>query len=182
MSKYNITVHSIVKTSSSSFSGTFSLTDNEITVNGRTVSATVTGAVDSIVYNGVAIAKIRGITAEAEVGAIYIGKVVKTADFGAFVNFLPGKDGLVHISELANARVAKTTDIVKEGDQVRVKVVGFDDRGKVKLSMRVVDQATGADITAEVGEKRPREPGEDDGERRPPRRDRDDRRPRRDRD
>jgi polyribonucleotide nucleotidyltransferase len=129
-----------------------------------------------------AIAKIRGITAEAEVGAIYIGKVVKTADFGAFVNFLPGKDGLVHISELANARVAKTTDIVKEGDQVRVKVVGFDDRGKVKLSMRVVDQATGADITAEVGEKRPREPGEDDGERRPPRRDRDDRRPRRDRD
>ncbi len=130
-----------------------------------------------------AIAKIRGITAEAEVGAIYIGKVVKTADFGAFVNFLPGKDGLVHISELNNERVNRTTDVVKEGDQVRVKVVGFDDRGKVKLSMRVVDQATGADITAEVGERRPREPREGDeggdGERRPPRRDRE-RRDRRD--
>jgi polyribonucleotide nucleotidyltransferase len=113
------------------------------------------------------------------VGVIYNGKVVKTAEFGAFVNFLGAKDGLVHISELAQERVNKTTDIVKEGDQVKVKVLGFDDRGKVKLSMRVVDQATGADITDQVGAKRPREDGDrpDRGERR----DRGDRGPRRDR-
>jgi polyribonucleotide nucleotidyltransferase len=133
-----------------------------------------------------AIDRIKGITAEAEIGAIYNGKVVKTAEFGAFVNFLGAKDGLVHISELANERVNKTTDIVKDGDAVKVKVIGFDDRGKVKLSMRVVDQATGADISEQVGERRPREPGEGEDrprregtgrddrggrERRPPRRD-----------
>ena len=84
---------------------------------------------------------------------IYTGKVVKTADFGAFVNFLGSKDGLVHISELQQGRVAKTTDVVNQGDAVKVKVIGFDDRGKVKLSMRVVDQATGADITEQVGAK-----------------------------
>ena len=123
-----------------------------------------------------AIDKIRGIVAEPEIGVIYTGKVVKTAEFGAFVNFLGAKDGLVHISELANERVNRTTDVVKEGDAVKVKVIGFDDRGKVKLSMRVVDQATGADITAEVGERRPREEGEG-GDR--PRRERDDRGPRR---
>ena len=125
-----------------------------------------------------AIDKIRGIVAEPEVGVIYTGKVVKTAEFGAFVNFLGAKDGLVHISELANERVNRTTDVVKEGDAVKVKVIGFDDRGKVKLSMRVVDQQTGADITEQVGERRPREPREGDGEDRP-RRDRDDRGPRR---
>ncbi len=100
-----------------------------------------------------AIDRIRGITAEPELGVIYVGKVVKTADFGAFVNFLGARDGLVHISELAQGRVAKTTDVVAAGDQVRVKVLGFDDRGKVKLSMRVVDQATGADISDQVGPK-----------------------------
>jgi polyribonucleotide nucleotidyltransferase len=100
-----------------------------------------------------AIDKIRGIVAEPEVGVIYTGKVVKTADFGAFVNFLGSRDGLVHISELASTRVAKTTDVVKQGDMVRVKVLGFDDRGKIKLSMRVVDQATGADITDQVGSR-----------------------------
>ena len=100
-----------------------------------------------------AIDRIRGITAEAEVGAIYNGKVVKTAEFGAFVNFLGAKDGLVHISELKQGRVNKTTDVVQQGDQVKVKVIGFDDRGKVKLSMRVVDQETGADITDQVGAK-----------------------------
>ncbi|MCE2921662.1 MAG: S1 RNA-binding domain-containing protein, partial [Roseomonas sp.] len=104
---------------------------------------------------------IKGIVAEPEIGVIYNGKVVKTADFGAFVNFLGAKDGLVHISELANDRVNKTTDIVKEGDAVKVKVIGFDERGKVKLSMRVVDQATGADITEQVGAKRPRPEGDD---------------------
>ncbi|MGO8920071.1 MAG: polyribonucleotide nucleotidyltransferase [Stellaceae bacterium] len=91
---------------------------------------------------------IRGIVAEPEIGVIYNGKVVKTVDFGAFVNFLGARDGLVHISELAPHRVGKTTDIVKVGDQVKVKVLGFDDRGKVKLSMKQVDQATGEDISA----------------------------------
>ncbi len=96
---------------------------------------------------------IRGIVAEPEIGVIYNGKVVKTADFGAFVNFLGSKDGLVHISELTQGRVGKTTDVVNQGDAVKVKVIGFDDRGKVKLSMRVVDQLTGADITDQVGAK-----------------------------
>ena len=67
-------------------------------------------------------------------------------EFGAFVNFFGSKDGLVHISQLAKGRVAKTTDVVKEGDKVKVKLMGFDDRGKVKLSMRVVDQQTGEDL------------------------------------
>jgi polyribonucleotide nucleotidyltransferase len=67
-------------------------------------------------------------------------------DFGAFVNFFGSRDGLVHISQLAKGRVGKTTDVVKEGDKVKVKLMGFDDRGKVKLSMRVVDQQTGADL------------------------------------
>jgi polyribonucleotide nucleotidyltransferase len=96
---------------------------------------------------------IRGIVAEPEVGVIYTGKVVKTADFGAFVNFLGSRDGLVHISELTQGRVNKTTDVVAQGDSVKVKVMGFDDRGKVKLSMRVVDQATGEDISEKVGPK-----------------------------
>jgi len=89
---------------------------------------------------------IRGIVAEPEIGVIYNGKVVKVVDFGAFVNFLGAKDGLVHISELAPQRVGKVADVVKMGDQVKVKVLGFDDRGKVKLSMKQVDQATGEDI------------------------------------
>jgi polyribonucleotide nucleotidyltransferase len=96
---------------------------------------------------------IHGIVAEPELGAIYLGKVVKTADFGAFVNFLGSRDGLVHISELQQGRVNKTTDVVAVNDQVRVKCLGFDDRGKVKLSMRVVDQATGEDISDKVGAK-----------------------------
>jgi len=100
---------------------------------------------------------IRGIVAEPELGVIYNGKVVKTADFGAFVNFLGSRDGLVHISELAQGRVGRTTDIVNVGDAVKVKVIGFDERGKVKLSMRVVDQATGEDITEKVGPKGGRE-------------------------
>ena len=89
---------------------------------------------------------IKGIVAEPEQGAIYNGKVVKVVDFGAFVNFLGAKDGLVHISELAQQRVGKVSDIVKMGDPVKVKVLGFDDRGKVKLSMRQVDQQTGEDL------------------------------------
>ncbi|MBJ7577331.1 polyribonucleotide nucleotidyltransferase [Devosia sp. MC532] len=95
-----------------------------------------------------AIKWIRSITDEPEVNAIYQGTVVKTADFGAFVNFFGAKDGLVHISQLADQRVAKTTDVVKEGDKVWVKLLGFDERGKVRLSMKVVDQATGQEIVA----------------------------------
>ena len=100
-----------------------------------------------------AIDRIRGIVQEPEIGTIYNGKVVKTAEFGAFVNFLGSRDGLVHVSELSQGRVNKTTDVVNVGDAVKVKCLGFDDRGKVKLSMRVVDQATGADITDQVGSK-----------------------------
>ncbi|MBN9015762.1 MAG: S1 RNA-binding domain-containing protein, partial [Rhizobiales bacterium] len=89
---------------------------------------------------------IKGIAAEPEVGAIYQGTVVKAVDFGAFVNFFGAKDGLVHISQLSNQRVAKTQDVVKEGDKVWVKLLGFDERGKVRLSMKVVDQTTGEEI------------------------------------
>jgi polyribonucleotide nucleotidyltransferase len=89
---------------------------------------------------------IKSIASEPEVGQIYDGTVVKTMEFGAFVNFFGSKDGLVHISQLSKNRVAKTTDVVKEGDKVKVKLMGYDDRGKTKLSMRVVDQQTGADL------------------------------------
>ena len=92
---------------------------------------------------------IHTIVAEPEVGEIYEGTVVKTADFGAFVNFFGPRDGLVHISQLADNRVQKTTDVVKEGDKVWVKLMGFDERGKVRLSMKVVDQATGKEIVRE---------------------------------
>ncbi|AIJ67960.1 polyribonucleotide nucleotidyltransferase [Brucella suis] len=92
---------------------------------------------------------IHSIVAEPEVGEIYEGTVVKTADFGAFVNFFGPRDGLVHISQLAADRVAKTTDVVKEGQKVWVKLMGFDERGKVRLSMKVVDQETGKEIVAE---------------------------------
>ena len=97
---------------------------------------------------------IKGIVAEPEVGVIYDGKVVKIMDFGAFVNFMGSRDGLVHISELARDRVAKTGDVVAVGQAVKVKVVGFDDRGKIKLSMKVVDQATGEDISAQIDAER----------------------------
>ncbi|MBM3512376.1 MAG: polyribonucleotide nucleotidyltransferase, partial [Alphaproteobacteria bacterium] len=93
-----------------------------------------------------ALDKIRDIVAEPELGVIYTGKVVKIMDFGAFVNFLGKRDGLVHISELAPRRVAQVSDVVKEGDVVKVKCLGIDDRGKVKLSMKRVDQATGQEI------------------------------------
>ena len=95
-----------------------------------------------------AIDRIRDIIAEPEIGVIYSGKVVKTLDFGAFVNFIGSRDGLVHISELADHRVNTVNDIVKEGDVVRVKVLAVDDRGKVRLSMKSVNQETGEDLTA----------------------------------
>jgi polyribonucleotide nucleotidyltransferase len=103
-----------------------------------------------------------------EVGMIYTGKVVRVVDFGAFINFLGNQDGLCHISELKNERVGKVTDVVKEGDVVKVKVLSIDDRGKVKLSMRAVNQETGEEIPVEP--RQPRPVGEGQGER--PRRDR----------
>jgi len=119
---------------------------------------------------------IYSIVAEPEVGQIYEGKVVRIVDFGAFVNFFGAKDGLVHISELADYRVVKVEDIVKEGDVVKAKVLDIDSRGKVRLSMRVVDQATGEDITDKVSVREPKKPEEGgDGEGR-----RKDRKPRRD--
>ena len=100
---------------------------------------------------------IRNIVAEPEVGTIYDGKVVKVVDFGAFVNFLGPRDGLVHISELTDSRVEKVTEVINEGDEIKVKLIGIDDRGKVKLSMRVVNQETGEDISDQVAEKKKRD-------------------------
>jgi polyribonucleotide nucleotidyltransferase len=108
-----------------------------------------------------AIKWIKSIASDPEVGQIYDGTVVKVMEFGAFVNFFGSKDGLVHISQLAANRVQKTSDVVKEGDKVKVKLLGFDDRGKTRLSMKVVDQQTGEDLEAKdkggEGEKAPRE-------------------------
>ncbi len=126
---------------------------------------------------------IRSLTSEPEVGLIYTGKVVKVVDFGAFVNFFGSKDGLVHISQLAPRKVAQVKDVVNEGDSVKVKVLGFDDRGKVKLSMKVVDQETGEDLTEKQAAERAAngEPAEEERSERGPREDRGDRGPRRDR-
>lgn len=109
---------------------------------------------------------IEGIVEEAEVGKIYSGKVVNIVDFGAFVNFMGGKDGLVHVSEMKNERVEKVTDVVAEGDEVKVKVLEIDNRGKVRLSMRLVDQETGEELE---DTRPPREPRGDKGDRRGPR-------------
>ncbi|VXC69343.1 polyribonucleotide nucleotidyltransferase [Sphingomonas sp. AX6] len=126
-----------------------------------------------------AMAWIRGIVEEAEVGKVYDGKVVNLVDFGAFVNFMGGKDGLVHVSEIKNERVEKVSDALSEGQAVKVKVLEIDPRGKVRLSMRVVDQETGAELEDTRPAREPREPRGDRG----PRRDggdRGDRGPRRD--
>ena len=126
---------------------------------------------------------ILGIVEEAEVGKVYDGKVVNIVDFGAFVNFMGGKDGLVHVSEMRNERVEKPTDVVKEGQAVKVKVLEIDPRGKVRLSMRVVDQETGAELedTRPPREPRPeRSDRGDRGDRRGPGGPRGDRGPRRD--
>jgi polyribonucleotide nucleotidyltransferase len=93
-----------------------------------------------------ALKMIREIVAEPEIGEIYQGTVVGLKDFGAFVNFFGPKDGLVHVSQMANERVNHPKDVVKEGDKIWVKLLGFDDRGKVRLSMKVVDQETGKEI------------------------------------
>jgi polyribonucleotide nucleotidyltransferase len=120
---------------------------------------------------------ILGIVEEPEVGKIYTGKVVNIVDFGAFVNFMGGKDGLVHVSEMRNERVEKPTDVVSEGMEVKVKVLEIDQRGKVRLSMRVVDQETGEELEDTRPPREPREPreggrGDRGGDRRGPKGDR----------
>ncbi len=116
-----------------------------------------------------ALNRIKAITQEPEVGQIYKGKVVKIMEFGAFVNFFGAKDGLVHVSQLAPGRPERVEDVVKEGQEVFVKLLGFDDRGKVRLSMKIIDQATGKEIPRAEGEP------EEKFESRPPRRDHGDR-------
>ena len=91
---------------------------------------------------------IKSIVSEPEAGEIYDGKVVKVVDFGAFVNFFGARDGLVHVSQMAQGRVAKPSDVVKEGDKVWVKLLGFDERGKVRLTMKGIDQKTGEEMAA----------------------------------
>ena len=108
---------------------------------------------------------IEGIVEEAEVGKVYTGKVVNIVDFGAFVNFMGGKDGLVHVSEMKNERVEKPTDVVSEGQEVKVKVLEIDNRGKVRLSMRVVDQETGEELEDTRPPREKREGGGDRGPR-----------------
>jgi polyribonucleotide nucleotidyltransferase len=105
-----------------------------------------------------ALSRIRGITSEPEVGVIYKGKVVKVMEFGAFVNFFGAKDGLVHISQLTQGRPQTVGEVVKEGQEVYVKLLGFDDRGKVRLSMKIIDQATGQELPPQ-----PREEGGEGG-------------------
>ncbi len=96
---------------------------------------------------------IKSIVSEPEIGQIYTGKVVKIVDFGAFVNFFGAKDGLVHVSQISSERVAKVSDVLVEGQAVKVKLLGFDDRGKTRLSMKIVDQETGEDLSSKSEEK-----------------------------
>ena len=116
--------------------------------------------VDSVDDQRIVEAAIRGIVAEPEPGTIYTGKVASIVDFGAFVTFMPGKDGLVHVSEIKNERVENVRDVLSEGQEVKVKLVEVDQRGKVRLSMRLVDQETGAEIEDTRPPREPREGGD----------------------
>src|SRR6185437_5212445 len=100
---------------------------------------------------------IKGIASEPEVGQIYTGKVVKIVDFGAFVNFFGSQDGLVHVRQIANHRVDKVSDVLREGQSVKVKLLGFDERGKTRLSMEIVDQETGEDLSKKQEQPEPAE-------------------------
>jgi polyribonucleotide nucleotidyltransferase len=128
-----------------------------VEVSGAKVDINDDGVIKIASPNGEAIKKaydmIYAIVAEPEVGQVYTGKVVKLMDFGAFVNFFGKRDGLVHVSQIANERINHPSDLLKEGQEVKVKLMGFDDRGKVRLSMKVVDQETGEEIAREKGEK-----------------------------
>ncbi|QBF33758.1 polyribonucleotide nucleotidyltransferase [Thalassococcus sp. S3] len=128
-----------------------------VEVSGAKVDINDDGIIKIASPNGEAIKKaydmIYSIVAEPEEGAIYTGKVVKIVDFGAFVNFFGKRDGLVHVSQIENRRLNHPSDVLKEGQDVKVKLLGFDDRGKVRLSMKVVDQETGEEITKEKKEE-----------------------------
>ncbi|MDP5217602.1 polyribonucleotide nucleotidyltransferase [Ruegeria sp. 2205SS24-7] len=129
-----------------------------VEVSGAKVDINDDGVIKIASPNGDAIQKaydmIHAIVAEPEEGAIYTGKVVKIVDFGAFVNFFGKRDGLVHVSQIENRRLNHPSDVLKEGQEVKVKLLGFDDRGKVRLSMKVVDQETGEEVVPEKKEKK----------------------------
>ena len=157
-----ITVITIPKDKIREVIGTGGKVIREITeVTGAKIDIEDDGTIKVAAVDGEAAQKaidwIKSIVAEPEIGTIYNGKVVKVVEFGAFVNFLGPRDGLVHISELAPKRVAKVEDVVKEGDQVKVKCIGLDDRGKVKLSMKRVDQQTGEDLDKKQNAEQPAE-------------------------
>jgi len=128
-----------------------------VEVSGAKVDINDEGIIKIASPNGESIKKaydmIWSIVAEPEVGKIYDGKVVKLVDFGAFVNFFGKRDGLVHVSQIESRRLNHPSDVLKEGQDVKVKLLGFDDRGKVRLSMKMVDQQTGAEIAPESKEK-----------------------------
>ncbi|WP_338549875.1 polyribonucleotide nucleotidyltransferase [Roseovarius phycicola] len=128
-----------------------------VEVSGAKVDINDEGTIKIASPNGEAIQKaydmIHAIVAEPEEGAIYTGTVVKIVDFGAFVNFFGKRDGLVHVSQIENRRLNHPSDVLKEGQEVKVKLLGFDDRGKVRLSMKVVDQETGEEVKQEKKEK-----------------------------
>ena len=128
-----------------------------VEVSGAKVDINDEGIIKIASPNGESIKKaydmIYSIVAEPEEGMVYDGKVVKIVDFGAFVNFFGKRDGLVHVSQIENRRLNHPSDVLKEGQDVKVKLLGFDDRGKVRLSMKVVDQATGEEVKPEAAEK-----------------------------
>jgi polyribonucleotide nucleotidyltransferase len=128
-----------------------------VEVSGAKVDINDEGIIKIASPNGESIKKaydmIWSIVAEPEEGQVYDGKVVKIVDFGAFVNFFGKRDGLVHVSQIENRRLNHPSDVLKEGQDVKVKLLGFDDRGKVRLSMKVVDQATGEEVKPEAAEK-----------------------------
>jgi polyribonucleotide nucleotidyltransferase len=127
-----------------------------VEVSGAKVDINDEGIIKIASPNGEAIKKaydmIWSIVAEPEEGMVYTGTVVKIVDFGAFVNFFGKKDGLVHVSQIENKRLNHPSDVLKEGQEVKVKLLGFDDRGKVRLSMKVVDQTTGEEIKEKAKE------------------------------
>ena len=124
-----------------------------VEVSGAKVDINDEGIIKIASPNGDAIQKaydmIHSIVAEPEEGQIYKGKVVKIVDFGAFVNFFGKRDGLVHVSQIENRRLNHPSDVLKEGQEVFVKLLGFDDRGKVRLAMKMVDQETGTELAKE---------------------------------
>ncbi|MGR3761497.1 polyribonucleotide nucleotidyltransferase [Roseobacteraceae bacterium NS-SX3] len=129
-----------------------------VEVSGAKVDINDDGVIKIASPDGEAIKKayemIHAIVAEPEEGQIYTGKVVKIVDFGAFVNFFGKRDGLVHVSQIENRRLNHPSDVLKEGQEVKVKLLGFDDRGKVRLSMKVVDQETGEEVSPEKKEEK----------------------------